>query len=112
MENITQWIVNYIPQIISIVLAVICLIVSVVSNPKGIAKQLLALSEKLPAFINEAEAAGFVDGSKKLEYVYKLAIAFLSTQTGRSIEKITKYYGELITSYIENILSTPQKHTN
>lgn len=110
MDNVIKWCIDNMPSIICAFITLVTVIISVIRTPKNTAKVLLGLIEKLPSLILEAEEAGFIDGAAKYSYVAKLSIVYLSTQLGKSCDYVQKTYGDLISSYIENILATPQKH--
>lgn len=110
MENVTQWCLNNVPSLACAFITLVALVLSIIRTPKNTAKILLGLVEKLPSLIIEAEEAGFTSGEKKYIYVAKLSITYLATQMSKTPEYVTKVYGDLINSYIENILATPQKH--
>lgn len=100
---------TYIPTCLSAIGLIIAIIVAIKRNKGVTTSAFLSLVIKLPAFIADAEKAGFSDGSYKLNYVMKLSIAYLATLLSKSTDEVTEEYGEMINQAIENILSTPQK---
>lgn len=97
------------PAVISVLCAVIVVIAACKKTGGSIAKVLLSLITKLPAFINDAEEKGFISGKSKLSYVLQLSICHVATLLNISTEEASRTYGNTIETYIENILSTPQK---
>lgn len=84
-------------------------LVDVLKNKGVICKALFSLLNILPALIVDAEKKGFMSGKAKLNYVFQLAVVHLATQLNKDNDYIIKTYGETIKTYIETILSTPQK---
>lgn len=107
-----QWIIankELVGYIFASLLFLIVALVDVLKNKGTLGKCLFSLLEKLPALIIDAEKKGFMSGKAKLNYVFQLAVVYLSTLLNKDNNYIIKTYGETIKSYIEAILSTPQK---
>lgn len=65
---------------------------------------------QLPSWINEAEARfGSGEGKRKFVFVLKMALSYVSEETGLSTKQIDDSYGYVVRREIEAILSTPQK---
>lgn len=65
---------------------------------------------QLPSWINEAESRfGPGEGKRKFVYVLKMALCYVSEETGLDTKQIDDSYGLVIRREIEAILSTPQK---
>lgn len=95
--------------IFTAVLEVIASLVVIIKTPKNKRLQkLLAMSSRIPEFINQAEAL-IVGASEKKVFVIKRCINYLADALGLSTEKIEKLYLTDISEAIEDVLSTPQK---
>ena len=105
-----NWLIEYSPFIISIVLGLLSLIVGFVGKPKITDNVLTFIAKRLPDFINEAESKfGSGNGQAKFLYVYNALINYLIDSTGLKEKIIKDEYSLVITSMIEAVLSTPQK---
>lgn len=112
MEKFIDWFVNNLPISIILVICVLSLVLIILILSKLCfknSKALLSLLSQLPTFINDAEIKGFTSGEGKLTYVLQCSLSYLMALTGKSAEAVSKKYLDLVKSYIENILSTPQK---
>lgn len=102
-----EWLIQnymYVIEIILIVLSVIIFLIRIFKTGKS--DYLSALLVLLPDYIKEAEKK-YSSGSDKLYYVMTKVYAYLNSLNLKNHEK--EKLAVQCVSYIENVLSTPQK---
>ena len=87
----------------------LAIFISIIKSPKKLATYFVALLDKLPQLLCEAEKIGFPSGESKKNFVIDLAINYLVCLTGWTPEKVSAIWSNQISLAIENMLSSPQK---
>lgn len=102
-----QFLVDNWRWLICILAGVLSVIFTIFKRPKVVESALAYALEKLPSYIQFYECVG--NGPEKLKKVLLAVITDISKHTGLDAEKVTKLYGSILSTAIENILSCPQK---
>lgn len=108
IEDIINYCKDNISMIVVLLLQIIVFIGSLVNSKNGNSTVLLSLMENLPVFISEAEDSG-ANGTQKFTLVFSRSVVYLASLLGISEQKVVCKYATLISTAIENILSTPEK---
>lgn len=108
-EELIKLLITYAPSLVTFISFLISLIAVSISKKNNFTSYMLALFQRFPAFIIDAETKGFKDGKSKFNYVFQLAVSYYSQLSGLSYDKVVAREGNTISYAIEDILSTPQK---
>lgn len=112
-ETVLQWCLEHWKDLLSILVAVLCLLISIIRKRPRYALNIMDvvkedLLEVLPGLINVVECPG--DGANKLKKVVQMALAYCSRCLNRALEDDEiSYLTKFITESVEKILSTPMK---
>ena len=112
-EVIFKWCLEHWRDLLSILVAVVCLLISIIRKRPKYALNILDvvkedLLEVLPGLINVVECPG--DGANKLKKVVQMALSYCSWCLNRTLkDDEISYLTKFITESVEKILSTPTK---